>query len=207
MTETANPKTAKAKTTKAKATWLNWLGLGAFALLLVVAWFFAAAMQLAIPAYLPLYAYLIYALACCLPFSPFIFAGRFRRAKISLHIVFLTSVALLWFFPMSSRQPFLRDLHSIQPGMTATQVNAIMGKYMTGTGWPANPFDAGASAHSTLTDVGSGLTHQTKTNGKGEIAIAGSITFRHSDEGEYNSDWGVVSFEKGRVVKVEFMPD
>jgi hypothetical protein len=134
---------AMTETTQSKVTWLHWLGLGAFALFLVFAWFFGAALQLAIPAYLPFYAYVLYALTCCLPFSPILFSGRFCRTKIMLHAVFLAAIGLLWFFPISSRQPFLKDLYSVQAGMSVAQVNGIMGKYKKGTGWPANPLNAG----------------------------------------------------------------
>ncbi len=195
------------ETKKYKNSWLNWLGLITFALFLAFAWFFAAAWQFVIPAYIPLYAYLLYALLCSLVFLPFLLAGRFRRTKVTFQVVFVITVVLLWFFPMSSRQPFLRDLSSVRPGMTVAQVNAIMGKYMKGTGWPPNPFDSGASSPNTLTVLPHGSTHQTKTNNKGEMEIADAITYRHSDEAEYNSDWGVVSFKNGRVVKTEFMPD
>lgn len=32
-------------------------------------------------------------------------------------------------------------------------------------------------------------------------------TFTHSRSGRFDSDWGVVTFVNGRVVKVEFLPD
>ncbi len=40
----------------------------------------------------------------------------------------------------SSRKPFLRDFYSLRMGMTRGEVDAVMGRYLTGTGWPANPY-------------------------------------------------------------------
>jgi len=37
--------------------------------------------------------------------------------------------------------------------------------------------------------------------------VTGTSTYRHTNEGWGNSDWGVVTFEDGRVVQTEFMPD
>jgi hypothetical protein len=116
-------------------------------------------------------------------------------------------VATLYFVEWTTRKPFLRDLGRIRVGMTEAEVRRIMGRYMEGTGWPANPFDTSTNATSTLTDVGSGSQYSTTTSPSGEMVIRDSLTFRHSNDGAFNSDWGIVSLSSGRVVRVEFSPD
>lgn len=197
---------AKAKP-EPKPAWRDWLLFVVFAILLVVVWFFVFGCQFLSPVLIPAWVHLGFVLACSLLFLPFVLVGRLRAVKAALHGLFLLTIAGMWFFPISSRQPFLRDLASVKIGMTSTQVNAVMGKYAKGTGWPANPFAAKSPGTDTLTELRSGSTHPTQTNRQGQMELIGSTTYRHSDEGEYNSDWGVVSFKKGRVVKVEFMPD
>jgi hypothetical protein len=107
----------------------------------------------------------------------------------------------------TTRKPFLRDLARVRVGMTEAEVRHIMGRYTQGTGWPANPFDTSTNATGTLTDVGSGSQYSTTTSPSGEMATQGLLVFRHSTDGAFNSDWGIVCLSNGRVVGVEFSPD
>lgn len=104
---------------------------------------------------------------------------RIKLSVLALLIVVLFGVRYLdW----NSRKPFLRDLYSLEEGMTPGQVEQVMGGYMPCTSRDAS-FD-------------------------GQDGIwAGSVTYRHTDEGWGNSDWGVVTFEDGRLVETEFLPD
>jgi len=105
----------------------------------------------------------------------------------------------------NSRRRFLADLYSIEPGMTLEQVEGVMEGYMKGTGWPAAP--EGLEGATTLTLPGSGETYETRDTDDG-MEIVDSVTYRHSNAGAYNSDWGIVTFdEQGRVTKVTFSPD
>lgn len=128
-----------------------------------------------------------------------------RLARMSALIAVVAIIAMLYFVEWTSRKPFLRDLARVQVGMTELEVRKIMGRYLEGTGWPASPFDT--NAPSTLTDVGSGSQYSTTTSPSGEMLIRDSLVFRHSTDGAFNSDWGIVSFSTGRVVRVEFSPD
>jgi hypothetical protein len=47
---------------------------------------------------------------------------------------------------------------------------------------------------------------QTTLDAQGR-SYTGSVTYRHTNEGWGNSDWGVVTFEDGRVVQTRFLPD
>jgi hypothetical protein len=71
--------------------------------------------------------------------------------------------------------------------MAPNQVEAIMGKYLKGTAWPAN----------TVADPST----------RAELVFPGTIVYRHTNEGWGDSDWGMVEFAGGKVVKVEFSPD
>ena len=105
----------------------------------------------------------------------------------------------------TSRKAFLRDFYSIKVGMSQNEVQSIMGKYITGTGWPAYGMNPGD--HGELAEAGSNREFQTTANQQGELELRNSVVYRHSRDGRYDSDWGVVKFENGRVVGIEFLPD
>lgn len=195
-----------------KVKWSDYLGLGGYILALAFLWLIGAAVQAIWPQTISPYFHFGAILLCGLLFLPLVRVERLRIAKAILCGLFLLAMVALWFSPVSTRQPFLRDLDRVETGMTLAQVEAIMGGYMKGTGWPEPPpFTKSPTPQSSKTqnikDLATGSTHQIEADKKGELQIAGAVTYRHSDEGEYNSDWGVVSFQNGRVSKVEFMPD
>ena len=130
---------------------------------------------------------------------------RASAMKFVCYGLMVLSLAVLYIVPWNSRKPFLRDFEKVRVGMSVPEVEAIMGGYMKGTGWPALP--GADESGGTLTEVGSGVTMDTAIDHNGEIEIKDSITYRHSNEGAFNSDWGVVKFEDGKVVGKRFMPD
>jgi len=81
-------------------------------------------------------------------------------------------------------KPFLKDLYTIRPGMTEADVNRIMGRYVRGTGWPAS------------------------INGDSsrELRVPNTVVFRPTGS-PGDSNWGMVQFQDGRVLKVDFSPD
>jgi hypothetical protein len=109
---------------------------------------------------------------------------RRRSALLLAYVLVLVGVRSLdW----NARKSFLRDLYSIRVGMTRSQVDATMGKYLKGTGWPANSV--------------------ANPNGAGELVVRGAEVYRHRNAGWGKSDWGLVRFEADRVTAVEFDPD
>ncbi len=92
-------------------------------------------------------------------------------------------IAALYLIPWTTRKPFLWALDSVKPGMTLTEVRQAMAGYMEGTGW-RYPGSVG-----------------------GEISIQGAVVFRHSDDPQFNADFGIVYLANGRVTHVEFSPD
>jgi hypothetical protein len=113
--------------------------------------------------------------------------GRPVREILLILGLFVMVAFSVRFIDWNSRKPFLRDFYSIKEGMTPAQVEQIMGDYMKGGGAPLG-------------------SPKTEINEQGEIAT-GTLTYRHTDEGWGDSDWGVVTFEDGRVVQTEFLPD
>jgi hypothetical protein len=100
-------------------------------------------------------------------------------------------VVSMRFVDWNSRKPFLRDLYRIKEGMSAEKVDQIMGDYMTcGAVSPGNP----------------GIRLDGRLAKEGEQAT-GMISYRHTNEGWGNSDFGEVTFVDGRVVNVHFSPD
>jgi amino acid transporter len=118
---------------------------------------------------------------------------RGSPTRHKLLTVGLLAVALfsLRFIDWNSRKPFLKDFYRIEEGMTAAQVEEIMGDYMTGGGVPLG--SPGTRLDGRLVGQGASAT--------------GTISYRHTNEGWGDSDWGVVTFENGLVVGTRFSPD
>ncbi len=123
------------------------------------------------------------------------------RPRTALLCVYALAVGVMPWVDWDSRKPFLRDLYSVKPGMERAQVEAIMGKYIHGTGWPANPYSTGEGV--LRTDSLSGSAYPTVASPNGQLELKDCIVYRHRQD----SDWGVVRFREGRVVSVEFLPD
>ena len=127
------------------------------------------------------------------------------RINYGIFLGLIVCLAILYFVPWNTRKPFMRDLEKVQIGMTGDQVEEIMGRYMKGTGWPVMP--GASSPTGQLVDAASGITMATTNSPSGELVIRDSITYRHSNKGAFNSDWGVVRFSNGIVTAKVFMPD
>ena len=132
----------------------------------------------------------VYAALWCLVTLLLLWGAPARR---TLAIVVLVAVVVfsVRFVNCNSRKPFLKDLFRIKEGMSAAEVDQIMGDYMTG---------GGASMGSPRPRLDGQLAEQGAT-------ATGTISYRHTNEGWGNSDWGEVSFENGRVGNVLFSPD
>jgi hypothetical protein len=104
------------------------------------------------------------------------------REKVPVLIVFLALVFSLRFVDWNSRKPFLRAFYRIEEGMTYRQVEQVMGGYAGSAGADAEVDEEG-------------------------YVVAGTISYTHTDEGWGDSDWGLVTFQGGRVVEIEFLPD
>jgi len=75
--------------------------------------------------------------------------------------------------------------------MTESQVDQVMSGYMKGYyGGPPPSF----------------REYEPEFDEQGKI-VTGWVTYRHTDEGWGNSDWGTVTLEDGYVVHIEFSPD
>ena len=108
---------------------------------------------------------------------------RLRPERLAGLVVVSAMIAALYLIPWTTRKPFLRALDSVKPGMTLAAVRQAMAGYMEGTGWryPGSPGE--------------------------EITIQGAVVFRHSDDPQFNADFGIVYLANGRVTHVEFSPD
>lgn len=118
----------------------------------------------------------LYVLAC-LP----VMRRANTRARVVLTTLFFVPLAPI---PITGQERFVRDLFRIEPGMSASQVEAQMEGYIRGSGWKG-----------------------VQPLGPGEVRVPGCEIYRHSNEGSHDSDWGVVCMEGGKVVRVEFWPD
>jgi hypothetical protein len=112
---------------------------------------------------------------------------RPTREKVITLLLFVVVLCSVRFVDWNSRKPFLRDFQRIREGMTRVEVERIMGRYTVGDGRPIGSPTAAVDAQGNI--------------------LTGTVTYRHTDEGWGDSDWGVVTFESGRVVETQFMPD
>ena len=113
------------------------------------------------------------------------------REKVLILALFPVVVFSVRFIDWNSRKPFLRDFYRIKEGMTESQVDQIMSGYMKGYFGGPPP---------------SLREYEPEFDEQGDI-VTGWATYRHTDEGWGDSDWGVVTFENGRVVRTEFLHD
>ncbi len=110
--------------------------------------------------------------------------GQSLARRICLGMFVLALAVAIRLIEWTPVKPFVRDLHSIQPEMTEAEVDRIMAKYVRGTGWPAS----------------------SAKGGRGELRFPTTIIFRPTSS-PGDSNWGVVTFENGRVGEVDFSPD
>jgi hypothetical protein len=102
--------------------------------------------------------------------------------KLGILAILVLVLFTLRYVDWNSRKPFLRDLYSVKEGMTADQVDGIMHEYMR--------------------SLGRDVIHD-----RGGLLVAGTVTYRHTNEGWGDSDWGIITLDSGRVVQVQFLPD
>jgi hypothetical protein len=145
-----------------------------------------------------------YGLFCTLILLPLLL-WKASWLKFVCYALMILSLGVLYFVPWNSRKLFLRDFEKICIGMTVSQVEMIMGDYIKGTGWQA--LRSTDPSPATPTELSSDITMKTSDNPPGDLEIQDSIVYRHSNEGAFNSDWGVVKFEAGKVVGKTFLPD
>ena len=88
--------------------------------------------------------------------------------------------------------------------MALDEVETIMSGYLEGTGFPANPHASGQGK--AMTDASTGQRFGVK-DVDGEMQILGAKVYRHSVDGAYNADWGIVALDQGRVTSVSFSRD
>jgi hypothetical protein len=113
-----------------------------------------------------------------------------RLWTLTAYVAGVTIVVAIVATPWNARKQFVWDLYSVRQGMSVDEVEAVMGGYIKGMGTKFGesraeyPIDA-------------------KRN-----AATGTMTYRWNDSDACcDADWGQVTFQQGRVVKVEFISD
>jgi hypothetical protein len=96
-------------------------------------------------------------------------------------------MVILYKIHWNTRKPFLIELGHVRIGMTAQEVDGVMNRYIKGSG---------------IAPVG-----RFGSDENGQLMLKESIVYRHSNDGAFNADWGVVTFKDGKVTNVEFLPD
>ncbi len=129
--------------------------------------------------------------------------GGSRRLRITIFTALLLIMAGLHWITWNDVKAFNQKLGQIYPGMSEAEVRQIMSRYPEGTGWPAV---YGAAPENPGALIDSSSTYTTGRTPAGEMTLADSLVFRAgSDPGD--SNWGIVTFENGRVTHVSFSPD
>ena len=143
-----------------------------------------------------------------------------RQWMTATYCVALAAIVALAFLPWHPRKQFVADLHSLEKGMTVDQVEAVMGRYLKGAGskWavPETPpppvLGPGESPSPEVEESVRRAQEDYKApaypSGDERAHANGTMTYRWNDhDSMYDSDWGQVTFEDGRVVVVAFLPD
>lgn len=121
--------------------------------------------------------------------------------------------------PWNQRKRFVHDVHSVRVGMSVDEVEAILGGYIHGAGpkWQGppgpdplvrgldDPQDPTATEQAEAAFAA--YPEPEYPAGPARRHATGVMTYRWSTDWKYDSDWGLVHFLVGRVVKVEFLPD
>nr|AYM54502.1 hypothetical protein [Myxococcus fulvus] len=126
-----------------------------------------------------------------------------RGFRMGLLVAFVGGVVGIRLTEWNSRKPFLRDFSLLRIGMTRGEVEAVMGRYIEGTGWPANPYVQPEAPHG----MGSEHARDAGRGPGGALELKDSVVYRHTHQGWGDSDWGIVRFEAGRVAELSFSPD
>jgi hypothetical protein len=118
--------------------------------------------------------------------------GRPMRDKLVILGLFVVILFTFRSVDWNSRKPFLRNLYRIEEGMGESQVEQIMNGYTKTYGGGPPP------SHPEYREY--------EYDEQGRL-LTGWVTYRHTDEGWGDSDWGVVAFENGIVAWIQFLPD
>ena len=130
--------------------------------------------------------YVLYTMCVAAGLLFFLFQKREVR-RVLLLVAFIVAMLILYKIQWTTRKPFLLDLSHVRIGMTAQEVDRVMGGYIKGSG---------------IAPVGSFGSDE-----NGQLKLSDSTLYRHSYDGAFNADWGLVRFKDGRVTNVEFLPD
>ena len=141
--------------------------------------------------------FIYYALPYLLIMLPFVVV-RFNRQKIGLVIAFIFTIALIYYTPWSSRKLFLHDLYSIKPGMSVAEVETRMKLYVI-------PFEDDTSENPI--PISPEANQDVVKEQQDEFHFPDKLVYRHSNNGLFNADLGIVHLKDGIVESVEFEAD
>ena len=108
--------------------------------------------------------------------------SRPMREKVVILTLFLVVLCSVRFVDWNTRKPFLRALDRVTAGITEAQADEIMDGYMKG------------------------ISPMAQVDEQGGV-YWGTVNYRHTTEAWGNVDVGVLVFQNGRVVRVNFLPD
>ncbi len=108
--------------------------------------------------------------------------SRPLREKIVILTLFLVALGSVRFVDWNTRKPFLRALDRVAVGITEAQADEIMDGYIKG------------------------VSPMAQVDEQGGIDW-GTVSYRHTTQAWGNVEVGVLVFQNGRVVRVDFLPD
>lgn len=167
--------------------------------------------------------YVVFALPLSLPLFALINIP-FSRITLILYVLLLSGLVIVSSVPWTSRHRFLRDLSRIRAGryldrsdpgmividmrrgqgMTFADVEHIMQGYtlMVGGKWYR------PTKQHYKPKIAFKADYVPDVNERGEVSIIdGRASYRHSGAAHFNADFGWVDFQRGKVVRVRFLPD
>ena len=123
-----------------------------------------------------------------------------RNCKIARYFIIVLCISCPA-YAADTRYNFLQQLQKVSPGMTRQETEVIMSSYPKGTNWPYSPAPSMKVIGSERVD------YELDPEKKEQLTLKGCDVYRHSDEGQYDSDWGIVCYDKDKVVWTDFAPD
>jgi hypothetical protein len=117
--------------------------------------------------------------------------------------LFVAELFALYFVPWTSRKQFLNSAEKVKIGMSAIEVDKILGNYIK-FGVGTDGLDS--TENLIISDIDHGKYYRRKDEPAG-ICIIREVIYRHSDEARFNADLLSVKFNDYGVCEIKFMYD
>ena len=125
---------------------------------------------------------------------------KLRNIVASTFLILLSPIISTADNSFDTRKTFVEDLASLQIGFTKEQVEKIMGNYLKGTNWKL--FGSNITIPGTKR-----VNFEVDTSKTDQLTLKNCDVYRHSNDGAYDSDWGIVCYQNDIVEYIDYAQD